>query len=235
VTALTEVIVTGTAAVTVTLPDFEGSWTEVAVTMAVPADVGVNTPVEVIVPPVADQVTPVLYAPVPCTIAMQLAVWVVSMDGGEQATLTEVVVTGTFTVTVAEPDLVTSWVEVAVMVAVPADTGVKTPALLTLPIPEGLTDQLTALLKFPVPNTVGVQVTVPVVRIDAEEQTTATEVTVTGTATVTVALPDLLLPVLSWTEVAVMVAVPADDGVKIPAPLTLPMPEGVTDQLTALL
>ena len=48
----------------------------------------------------------------------------------------------------------------AVTVAVPAAAGVKTPGLLTLPILDGLTDQLTELLKLPVPDTVGVQVDV---------------------------------------------------------------------------
>jgi hypothetical protein len=39
-----------------------------------------------------------------------------------------------------------SCVDVAVIVAVPADVGAKTPELLTVPIIEGLTDQVTALL-----------------------------------------------------------------------------------------
>jgi hypothetical protein len=43
-----------------------------------------------------------------------------------------------------------------VIVAVPAAEGVKTPALLTAPILVGLTDQVTAVLKLPVPATVGV-------------------------------------------------------------------------------
>ena len=44
----------------------------------------------------------------------------VRMDVGEQATATEVMVTGTgVTVTLAEPDLVESWVEVAVIEAEP--------------------------------------------------------------------------------------------------------------------
>ena len=64
------------------------------------------------------------------------------------------------TVIVAIPDLVASCVDVAVMSAVPVDVGVKTPALLTLPIFDGLTDHVTELLKFPVPVTVGVQVEV---------------------------------------------------------------------------
>lgn len=43
------------------------------------------------------------------------------------------------------------------IVAVPVLDGVKTPILLTFPMLEGLTDQLTVLLKIPVPCTVGVQ------------------------------------------------------------------------------
>lgn len=62
--------------------------------------------------------------------------------------------------TVAEPDFVVSWVEVAVMVAVPAAAGVKTPAVLTLPMLEGLTDHVTALVKLTVPATSRVQVAV---------------------------------------------------------------------------
>jgi hypothetical protein len=41
------------------------------------------------------------------------------MDAGEQTTVTEVIVDGTVTVTVAEPALVNSCVEVAVIVAEP--------------------------------------------------------------------------------------------------------------------
>jgi len=50
--------------------------------------------------------------------------------------------------------------EVAVTIAVPDEIGVRTPALLTDPILDGLTAQVTALLKFPVPATVGLQVAV---------------------------------------------------------------------------
>ena len=45
--------------------------------------------------------------------------------------------------TVALPDLDESSVEVAVMVAVPVPDGVKTPALLTVPMLAGLTDDVT--------------------------------------------------------------------------------------------
>lgn len=88
--------------------------------VAVPVPVGVNTPEEVIVPSVAAQETAELYAPVPCTVAVQVDVWVVKIDEGEQTTVTDVIVTGTaVTVTLAEPDLVESWVEAAVMVSDP--------------------------------------------------------------------------------------------------------------------
>jgi hypothetical protein len=50
------------------------------------------------------------------------------------------------TVTVALPDLVESCVDVAVIVAVPTDMGVKTPVLLTDPMLIGLTDHVTEVL-----------------------------------------------------------------------------------------
>jgi hypothetical protein len=129
--------------VTDAVPDFEVSWVEVAVITAVPTPAGVNTPEELIVPSVAPQVTAELYDPVPCTVAAQLDVCVVRMDAGEQATETEVIVDGAVTVTVALPDLVESCVDVAVMVAVPVPAGVRTPALLTVPMLVGLTDHVT--------------------------------------------------------------------------------------------
>jgi hypothetical protein len=97
------------------------------------------------------------------------------------------------TVTTAEPDLLVFKVEVAVIVAVPAAVGVKTPALLTVPILDGLTDHVTVVLKFPVPVTVGAQVEVCVVKMDVGEQATTTEVIVTGIdVIVTLAEPDLV-------------------------------------------
>jgi hypothetical protein len=60
------------------------------------------------------------------------------------------------TVTVAEPDLDVSCVDLAVIVAVPALLGVNTPVL-TVPRLVGLTDHVTEELKLPVPVTVGVQ------------------------------------------------------------------------------
>ena len=119
------------------------SCVEVAVMVAVPVPEGVNTPEDVIVPSVAPQVTAELYDPVPCTVAVQVDVWVVRIDAGEQSTETEVIVDGAVTVTVALPDLVESCVDVAVMVAVPTPAGVRTPALLTVPMLVGLTDHVT--------------------------------------------------------------------------------------------
>ena len=127
----------------VAVPDFEVSCVEVAVMVAVPVPEGVNTPEDVIVPSVAPQVTAELYDPVPCTVAVQVDVWVVRIDAGEQSTETEVIVDGAVTVTVALPDLVVSCVDVAVMVAVPTPAGVRTPALLTVPMLVGLTDHVT--------------------------------------------------------------------------------------------
>jgi len=129
----------------VAVPDFEVSCVEVAVMVAVPVPAGVNTPEVVIAPSDAAQVTAELYDPVPCTVAVQVDVCVVRMDAGEQPTETEVIVDGavTVTVTVADPDLVESCVDVAVIVAVPAPVGVKTPALLTEPMVVGLTDHVT--------------------------------------------------------------------------------------------
>lgn len=77
----------------------------------------------------------------------------VRIDAGVQVTETEVIVEAAVTVTVAEPDLVESAVELAVMVAVPGPAGVNTPAALIAP---ALTVHVTALLKLPVPVTVAV-------------------------------------------------------------------------------
>jgi hypothetical protein len=50
-------VVFGWETATVAEPDFVESSVDVAVTVAFPATVAVNTPADVIVPPVADQVT----------------------------------------------------------------------------------------------------------------------------------------------------------------------------------
>ena len=112
------------------------------------------------------------------------------------------------------------------MVAVPVPAGVNTPEVVIAPSDAA---QVTAELYDPVPCTVAVQVDVCVVRMDAGEQPTETEVIVDGAATVTVASPDL---VESCVDVAVMVAVPVLEAVNTPALLTVPMLVGLTDHVT---
>jgi len=130
------------------------------------------------------------------------------------------------TATDAVPDFEVSCVEVAVMDAVPVPAGVKTPEVVIAPSDA---TQVTAELYEPVPCTVAVQVDVCVVRMDAGEQPTETEVIVDGAATVTVASPDL---VESCVDVAVMVAVPVLEAVNTPALLTVPVLVGLTDHVT---
>ena len=139
----TLVIEDGTVTVTVAEPDLVASCVEVAMIVAVPVAEGVKTPEGEMEPSVAAHLTAEFDAPVPCTVAMQEEVCVVRMDAGEQTAETPVMVGGGVTVTVAEPDLVVSCVDVAVMVAVPAAMGVKTPALLADPMLAGLTDHVT--------------------------------------------------------------------------------------------
>jgi hypothetical protein len=127
---------------------------------------------------------------------------------------------------VAVPDFEVSCVEVAVIVAVPVPAGVNTPEVVIAPSDAA---QVTAELYDPVPCTVAVQVDVCVVRMDAGEQPTETEVIMDGAVTVTVASPDL---VESCVDVAVMVAVPVLEAVNTPALLTVPMLVGLTDHVT---
>jgi hypothetical protein len=92
-----------------------------AVQLAFPAADGVNTPPEVMVPPVAVQVTVEVKAPVPLTVAAQVEVWAVVMEEGVATTVMLVTVGGgAEMVTVAFPDLVESCVDVAVTVSDPA-------------------------------------------------------------------------------------------------------------------
>ncbi|MEO7029115.1 MAG: hypothetical protein ABI147_06900 [Acidobacteriaceae bacterium] len=95
-----------------------------------------NTPADVMVPPVAVHVTAELKAPVPKTVTVHVAVCVVRIDDGAHATATEVIVgAGTVTVTVVEPDFVVSCVDLAVTVTVPAvAAGVKSPEELIVPL-----------------------------------------------------------------------------------------------------
>ena len=69
------------------------------------------------------------------------------MEIGEQTTETEVIVGGTVTVTVVEPDLVVSWVEVALIVSDP-EVGTSAGAVYNpeLEIVPEAADQVTAEL-----------------------------------------------------------------------------------------
>ena len=74
------------------VPDFVESCDDFAVIVAIPKLAGVNTPEEAMVPSDAAQVTAELYDPVPCTVAVQVEVCVVSIAVGVQITDTEVIV-----------------------------------------------------------------------------------------------------------------------------------------------
>ena len=144
----TDVIERDAFTATVADPDLVESCVEVAVMVAGPAAAGVKTPDGLIVPPVAAQVIAELNAPAPCTVAEQVDVCVVRIELGEQITETDVIEGDALAVTEADPDLVASCVEVAVMVAGPAAAGVKTPAELIVP---PVAPQVTAELNAPAP------------------------------------------------------------------------------------
>jgi hypothetical protein len=77
-----------------------------ALQFAIPAPDGVKRPVEVMVPPVAVQVTPELYDPVPDTVAAHCEVCPVLMAAGDALTEMEVMVNGILvTFMDAEPEM----------------------------------------------------------------------------------------------------------------------------------
>jgi hypothetical protein len=109
---------------------------DVALQVPVPVPDGVKTPPCVIVPPVAVHVTPEPYAPVPLTLATQVAVCEELIVEGFAVTEMPVTVTGTavdVTVMDAVPVFEESCVEVAVQVPVPVPDGVNTPACVMVP------------------------------------------------------------------------------------------------------
>jgi hypothetical protein len=131
-------------------PDFVVSCVDVAVMVAVPTvEPAVNSPAAEIVPAEArltDHVTVLAYAPVPATVAAHSEVCAVRMEPGVHSTVTDVIAGAVVTTTAAEPVLVPSCVDVAVIVAVPAvELGVKTPAAEIVPAVDGLTDHVTVL------------------------------------------------------------------------------------------
>jgi hypothetical protein len=103
----------------------------------------VKRPVELIVPAVTDHLTAELKLPAPLTVAAHCEVAFRLTLDGLHATCTEVT-PDDCTLTIVLPDLLGSWVLVAVTVTGPVVTGaVKTPLELTVPL---LADQLTAEL-----------------------------------------------------------------------------------------
>lgn len=135
----TDVMVNGTL---VTLMDAEPeilvnpACVDVALHVPVPVPEGVNTPLCVIVPPVADQVTPVLNAPVPLTFATQVEVCAVVIVDGFAMTAMLVTVGGAFVMEIAAvPDMFVKpgCIDVAVQLPVPVPDGVKTPACVMVP------------------------------------------------------------------------------------------------------
>jgi hypothetical protein len=98
--------------------------------------------------------------------------------------------TPTVTVTVADPDLVESCCEVAVMVKVPADELLNSPVI-GLMVPP-LADHVTFGLKLPVPTTVAAQVDACPVCTVIGLQVALTDVTAPAAATVMVVVPFLV-------------------------------------------
>jgi hypothetical protein len=111
------------------------------------------------------------------TVAVHCEVALTITVDGLHATCTEVMVEGDdCTVRAAVPDLVGSWVLVAVTVAVPAEDGaVKTPLALMTPL---LADHVTAELYVPVPFTIAVHCEVALTKTAAGVQAGETEVIV---------------------------------------------------------
>lgn len=115
-------------------------------TVAEPAVAGpLKSPLALMAPTLADQLTAELKPPVPVTVAVHCEVVPATMVDGLHAACTEVMMdAGAFTVTKTEPDLVGSCILVAVTVTAAAVAGdVKSPLELTLP---ALADQVTAEL-----------------------------------------------------------------------------------------
>jgi hypothetical protein len=130
------------------------------------------------VPPVAVQVTALLYDPVPDTFAEHCDVCPLVIDVGEAVTAIEVTVAGT-SVTLMDPDPVMfvkpACVDVALQVPVPVPEGVNTPAGVMVP---PVAVQVTPVPNAPVPFTVATQVEVCEVVMEVGLATTVMPVTV---------------------------------------------------------
>jgi hypothetical protein len=135
----------------------------------------VNTPLVEIFPADAAHVTALEKFPVPATVAVQVDVAPVKI-GVWQTTVTLAMAEAVVTATVAVPLFVPSSVLVAVTVTVCAVEGA-----VRLPVDEIVpaeVDQVTVLLKLPVPVTAAVQALVWPLSIDAGAQVTVTDVIV---------------------------------------------------------
>jgi hypothetical protein len=117
----------------------------------------------------------------------------VVIEPGLQLTATPVIIEAAFTATLAFPAFVLSSTEVATIEAVPDPLGVNTPELLTVPAIDGLTDQVTAELKLPVPVTFAVHADVCVFKMALGEHETVTDETLDADPTATVAAPDFVV------------------------------------------
>ena len=146
----------------------------------------------------AVQVTALLKAPEPETVAANWAVAPRLTERTEGLTATEETLTGTVTVTLAVAVSAGFCTLVAVTTSAPPEAGaVYSPALVMAP---RWADQVTAALKLPVPLTVALNVCwAPVSRVRARGLT-ETELTVAGTVTTTSAVP-------IWAGVSTLVAV----------------------------
>jgi hypothetical protein len=176
-------------------------------------------------PPSTLQVTVCGGLPIPTTVALKAQVCpriTVSISG-----ITETPLTGVITVTVAVPNLLVSYVEVARtirLVVLSFEPTVSTPpGVMEVPEPPPVTLQVTVWAGFPVPCTVAVKVWVcPRITV-AEPKFTVTFETVGG-ATVTVAVPDLVLSYVEVARTVRLVAVSFGSTVS-PPPLVILVPE----------
>jgi hypothetical protein len=152
------------------------------------------------------------------TVAVHCEVCPACTEAGLQEIETEVMVDGAVTFMGAVPDLLVSWVDVAVTVTVPAVVAaVNSPEELIVP---ALALQVTPELYVPVPVTVAVHCEVCAVCTEPGLQETETEVMVGGAVTFMVAAPDL---VVSCVDMAVTVTVPTVEGaVNRPEELIVP-------------
>jgi hypothetical protein len=132
------------------------------------------------VPPLADQVTLGLKAPVPLTVAVQVDNCPVCTDAGLHVAVTEVTLPAAATVMVVVPVFVESCVEVAVIVTCVLKgtvAAVNRPEA-ALIVPPVFAVQKTPELKLPVPETVAVHWLVCCDVIDVGEQLAPTKVIV---------------------------------------------------------